>query len=52
MNARQNSDPRKKDVTDTQILEFYNKATMTLLTALEVCKLKPSKWYFQSGSSS
>ena len=27
----------KDDVTDDQILAFYNMATMTLLTGLEVC---------------
>ena len=36
MNAKSNSDVTKKDVTDTEILAFYNKATSTLLTALEV----------------
>ena len=36
MNAKDNSDASKLDVTDTEILAFYNKATSTLLTALEV----------------
>ena len=36
MNSQDNKNPRKKDVTDNEILTFYNKATMTLLTALEV----------------
>ena len=36
MNAKKNSDVTKKDVTDTEILAFYNKATSTLLTGLEV----------------
>ena len=39
MNAKSNSDASKVDVTDTEILTFYNKATSTLLTALEVIKL-------------
>ena len=36
MNSQSNNNPKKKDVTDSEILTFYNKATMTLLTALEV----------------
>ena len=35
-NAGHNLSLEKDDVTDDQILEFYNFATTTLLTALEV----------------
>ena len=35
-NAGHNISLEKDDVTDDQILEFYNFATTTLLTALEV----------------
>ena len=35
-NASHNLSLEKDDVTDDQILEFYNFATTTLLTALEV----------------
>ena len=37
-NAGHNLSLEKDDVTDDQILEFYNFATTTLLTALEVYK--------------
>ena len=37
-NAGHNSSLEKDDVTDDQILAFYNFATATLLTALEVYK--------------
>ena len=40
MNSQSNNNPKKKDVTDSEILTFYNKATMTLLTALEVSALE------------
>ena len=40
MNSMSNENSKKVDVTDTEILSFYNKATMTLLTALEVSTIQ------------
>ena len=51
--SQNNLDPNatNTEVTDTEILAFYNLATMTLLTSLEVRNEINAMWYRYNGSS-